>query len=341
MSSLDALMGRVSLILLRPKYPENIGAAARAAWAMGIGQLVVIGSPLSVQAQEQALKMATHHAAHLVTGIRYAAQLVEVLADFVVVVGATARRGRQRMAFVNPEGLAESLRPILVHGPVALLFGPEDTGLANHDLAACGLVVTIPTSISDHRGKLNCKRLQGTPAGVSPARLPARKRPVNYTSVCEQAAGQLSEDCEADGVPCDRLPTSDRLRSLNLAQAVMIISYALRQGLSQREEASASRLYQPRSASPEELAAMFAASRLACLSLDRVSGQGLAETRLRHLRQAVSRAQLSAKEAKLLKDFCCQLAELDDLQPIVSDTSPLLLAASKGVAAVHDEGDRS
>lgn len=279
MRAVDALMGRVSLILLRPKYPENIGAAARAAWAMGIGQLVVIGSPLSAQAEEQALKMATHHAAHLVTGIRYAAQLVEVLADFVVVVGATARRGRQRMTMVNPEGLAERLRPTLVHGPVALLFGPEDSGLANHDLAACGLVVTIPTS--------------------------------------------------------------DHLRSLNLAQAVMIISYALRQGLSLSEQDSDSRLYRPRSASPEELAAMFAAASLACLRVDRLSGQTLAETRLRHLRQAVSRAQLSAREAKLLKDFCRQLTEFYALKPVVSDEGNPLPAAGQGLAAVQEEGERS
>ena len=38
----------------------------------------------------------------------------------------------------------------------------------------------------------NCKRLQGAPG--------ARKRPVSYTPVCEQAADN------ADGVPCDRLP---------------------------------------------------------------------------------------------------------------------------------------
>jgi len=278
MSSLDALMGRVTLILLRPKYPENIGAAARAAWAMGIGQLVVIGTPLTAQAQEQALKMATHHAAHLVLGLRYGAQLAEVLADFVVVVGVTARRGRQRMAMANPEELAQRLGPTLVHGPVALLFGPEDTGLANCDLAACGLVVTIPTS--------------------------------------------------------------DHLRSLNLAQAVMILTYALRQGLSQLEGDSDSSLYRPRLAGREELAAMFAAAHLACLRGDQLSGQTLAETRLRHLRQVVSRAQLSAREAKLLKDFCCQLTEFHDLNPtIVSDDAILLAAAGDGVGSLHDKGE--
>jgi len=82
--------------------------------------------------------------------------------------------------------------------------------------------VAISDDLSGHRDKLNGKRLQGAPAGVSPARLPARKRSANYTSVCEQAAGQLSEDCEADGVPCDRLPDDLLQRALQGARGLTL-----------------------------------------------------------------------------------------------------------------------
>jgi len=54
--------------------------------------------------------------------------------------------------------------------------------------------------VNDHGGKLNGKRLQGTPD--------ARKRPANYTPVCEQAADK------ADGVPCDRLQDDDYAKRL-------------------------------------------------------------------------------------------------------------------------------
>jgi len=68
------------------------------------------------------------------------------------------------------------------------------------------------------------KRLQGAPAGVSPARLPALKRPASYTGVCEQAADT------ADGVPCDRLRAEgllslaaslEQVSSHPLAQAIV------------------------------------------------------------------------------------------------------------------------
>lgn len=67
MSRLEELLGRVSIVLLGPKYPENIGSAARAAHNMGVERLVVVGKPLSDP--EPALKTATHNAAHLVEGV--------------------------------------------------------------------------------------------------------------------------------------------------------------------------------------------------------------------------------------------------------------------------------
>jgi len=243
----EELLGRIGIILLRPKYPENIGSAARVAWNMGIGQLVVVGNPLTPQAMEQALKTATHNAGHLVEGIRYSDQLAAAACDFALVVGATARLGRQRMPMAIPSQLAESILPTLTHGPVALLFGPEDKGLANEDLAFCGLVVTIQTAA--------------------------------------------------------------RFASLNLAQAVAILCYELHQGLLRMDGQAEQGLYRPRTATQRELATMFESVSLVLQRLDRSSGQRLAETRLRHLRQAVNRGALSAREAKLLKDACRQVVQ--------------------------------
>jgi len=250
MNRLDVLLGRISIVLLRPKYPENIGSAARVAYNMGVGQLLVVGSPLTPQAMEQALKTATHAAAHLVEALRYCDHLALAVSNFALVVGSTARLGRQRMPMAGPAQLAELILPTLVTGPVALLFGPEDKGLSNQDLAFCGLVVTIPT------------------------------------------AAQFA--------------------SLNLAQAVMILCYELHQGLSRMDGRAEQGLYRPRTASQRELASMIESVTLALQVLDRSSGQKLAETRLRHLRQAMNRCALSARETKILKDACRQVVRALD-----------------------------
>ncbi len=56
------LLSRIAIILVRPKIPENIGAAARIAWNMGITRLILVRD--SLPDREPMAKMATHKAAH-------------------------------------------------------------------------------------------------------------------------------------------------------------------------------------------------------------------------------------------------------------------------------------
>jgi tRNA/rRNA methyltransferase len=61
-------------------------------------------------------------------------------------VGTTARLGKARGPFIAPRAAAQDIAGISQKNKVALLFGPEDTGLANDQLRLCHSVVTIPTS---------------------------------------------------------------------------------------------------------------------------------------------------------------------------------------------------
>jgi len=140
--SLD--LDNVSVVLHRPRYPENIGSAARAMRNMGIGRLVVV-------APEQfdlvrVLRLATHAAGATVKNIEAYDTLAEALAPFHYVVGTTARRGGQREAIQTPESIAKELIPIATENRVALVFGPEDRGLTNEELRLCHRLVTIPTA---------------------------------------------------------------------------------------------------------------------------------------------------------------------------------------------------
>jgi len=138
------LLSRIALVLVRPKIPENIGAAARIAWNMGITRLILVRD--SLPEREPMAKMATHKAAHLIDNLEIYPSLPEALTDFTVVVGTTARRGRQRFVAQTPRQMVEALLPQLANNQVALLFGPEDTGLTNDDLKYCHMTSAIPTA---------------------------------------------------------------------------------------------------------------------------------------------------------------------------------------------------
>lgn len=140
----QALLANLAIVLIRPKIPENIGAAARIAWNMGITRLILVRDELPDR--EAMAKMATHKAAHLIDNLEIYQDLGKALADFSVVVGTTARRGRQRSVEKNPRELADILLPSLATNRVAILFGPEDTGLTNDDLKYCQMSSAIPTA---------------------------------------------------------------------------------------------------------------------------------------------------------------------------------------------------
>lgn len=137
-------LGRVTVVLNRPRYPENIGSAARAVRNMGIGALSVV-APENCDLEKVA-KLATHSALDVVEQMEVFASLEEALAPFGYVIGTTARRGGERQVVMSPAAMARKVVPIARTNPVALVFGPEDRGLTNEELRRCHELVTIPTA---------------------------------------------------------------------------------------------------------------------------------------------------------------------------------------------------
>ena len=134
----------VCIVLSRPRYPENIGAAARAMRNMGFEQLIVV-DPQNCDLS-RVLKMATHAASDVVEQMRVYEDLQTALEPFNYVVGTTARLGGQRQSVGSANKLAQKLAPISEKNRVALLFGPEDRGLTNEDIRLCHELVNIPTA---------------------------------------------------------------------------------------------------------------------------------------------------------------------------------------------------
>ncbi len=130
----------VVVVLVRPLQSGNVGAAARAMKNMGLRRLVVV-APQAFDI-DRARWMAPG-ATDILDQARYVADLPSALEDCRFVVASTARVRHSPCPALEPEGLAA--RCFAGDGPVALLFGPEDHGLANDELAHAHALVHIPT----------------------------------------------------------------------------------------------------------------------------------------------------------------------------------------------------
>ena len=137
-------LDNISIVIARPRYPENIGAAARAMCNMGIKKLIVV-APESYDI-EKVRKLATHAASEVVDKIEIFENVREALSPYNYVVGTTARLGGERRTISSPSVAAEKLVAISRKNRVAVLFGPEDRGLLNDDIRLCHEIVNIPTS---------------------------------------------------------------------------------------------------------------------------------------------------------------------------------------------------
>lgn len=144
MSIETSILDNVAIVLVHPKFPENIGAAARSAFNMGLSRLILITDK---EPDHQAMaKMATHKAVHVIDSMEIHQNLEKALAPFAYIVGTTARRGRQRGSERSPRQIITDLVEFLPNNQAAIMFGPENTGLTNDELKYCHAVSAIPTA---------------------------------------------------------------------------------------------------------------------------------------------------------------------------------------------------
>ena len=134
------------IVLVRPHYPGNIGATARIMGNMGADDLALI-EPVADRLDPAARQMSTHSEA-ILHRARVVGTLAEALADRHLAVATSASAaGLYRQQAGPPEQILAGVAEALAAGKkVALVFGPEPTGLTNDEIAQCQGLVTIPTA---------------------------------------------------------------------------------------------------------------------------------------------------------------------------------------------------
>ncbi len=123
---------------MRTKESANIGAAARAMFNFGLHDLWLVAPRCRVD--HRSYDLATH-AEPVLKGITQVDTLDEALADVTVAFGTSARpRKAENYRVVSPRAAATQLG-----AAAAVVFGPEDHGLANEELTRCQAQIVIPT----------------------------------------------------------------------------------------------------------------------------------------------------------------------------------------------------
>ena len=143
-------MSPLRIVLISPRNPLNIGAAARAMSNFGFSELRLV-NPYDVAFREARSAVKAHA---VLEQAREFSTVAEAVADCVLVVGTTA---------IGPRVLEHPLRRLeyggkliarkLANEPVALLFGSEKFGLSNEDMSHCHWLMRIPAR--EEHGSMN------------------------------------------------------------------------------------------------------------------------------------------------------------------------------------------
>jgi TrmH family RNA methyltransferase len=131
----------VRFVLVRPETPANVGACARVVRNAGLEGLDLVepGDWRTVECWR------TAWGAHeVLESARVFDDLDQALADSTWAAGLTGRRDRQEHCQDVREA-AEAIATLSPEDRVALVLGPENTGLSKQELARCGRCASIPS----------------------------------------------------------------------------------------------------------------------------------------------------------------------------------------------------
>ena len=132
----------VRIVLVGTTHPGNIGAVARAMKNMGFRELVLVAPRYFPH--EDATARASG-AEDVLESARVVATLDDAIADCHFAVAASARSRAIEWQTLVPRECAGRLVEESAAGKVAVVMGPEKSGLSNEHLDRCQALLTIPT----------------------------------------------------------------------------------------------------------------------------------------------------------------------------------------------------
>ena len=205
-------MSALCVVLVAPRNPLNIGAAARAMSNFGCLDLRLV-NPYEVAFREA--RSAVKAEKVLETAREYPT-LGEAVADCALVVGTTS---------IGHRTLEHPLRRLeyggkiiarkLASAPVALLFGSEKFGLSNDDMSHCHWLMRIPTR--EEHGSMNLGQavavcLYEIVRSPAAAKVKPEARRAAGAADLERITAMLEEILEHSGYVHERVEGSTKLK---------------------------------------------------------------------------------------------------------------------------------
>lgn len=125
---------------------ENIGASARAMLNFGLDRMRLV-DPRDGWPNPRAVAMASGAAGRVLDHAGVFPGVAEAIADCQMVFATTARGRELSKPVMTPEAAMRQARALIGQGArVAVLFGPERTGLENADLEGAGALISVPVN---------------------------------------------------------------------------------------------------------------------------------------------------------------------------------------------------
>lgn len=135
----------VRFVLARTQRAGNLGATCRAMRNFGFSDLV-LAAPHCSPDDPEAIAFAAR-ARPMLQQLRVVPDIETALRGCVLSLATSGKGGLyRRAAAVSPLEAAQLARDVCAHGPVAVVFGPEDRGLLVDELLRFDRVIEIPTN---------------------------------------------------------------------------------------------------------------------------------------------------------------------------------------------------
>ena len=151
-AAVSAHLSHVRIVMVNTTLPANIGSALRAMKTMGLCKLVLVSPKTYPHPDIDALAAG---ATDLIEQIEIVETLEDAIKDCHIVFGTSARSRTIPWPLLDAHPAAQKSMKAVLHEKqeVAVIFGREDRGLTNEELALANFHVTIP--VNTEYGVLN------------------------------------------------------------------------------------------------------------------------------------------------------------------------------------------
>ncbi|BCA78348.1 RNA methyltransferase [Desulfuromonas sp. AOP6] len=143
-------LAHISVILVEPQSPGNIGMVCRAMANFGCKDLRLVNPCLHLHPEARKFAVAANH---LLGEARLFPSLTAAIDDLTLSVATTRRPGRLRGDLLDISKVPTLQQKLPPEGRLGLIFGREDSGLTSDEVALCSHAASVETSLE--LGSLN------------------------------------------------------------------------------------------------------------------------------------------------------------------------------------------